>query len=87
MACKEKGRGEGMARSIFLHTRVDTIKIILTCNRVANSEMKFFPGFSRGFSAKFQGLSRVFFTIFSKNISITYRCSACTHPPFSLHFT
>ena len=53
--------------------------------RVANSEMKFF---SRGFSAKFQGFSRVFFTMFSrKNMIITYRSSVCTHLPFILRFT
>ena len=52
-------------------------------NRVPNSEMKFF---SREFSAKFQGFSRVLLTMFSKNIIITYR-SACTHPPFILRFT
>jgi len=46
-----------------------------------------FPGFSRGFSAKFQGFSRMRLTLFSKNIIITYRSSACTHPTFILHFT
>ena len=46
-----------------------------------------FPGFSRGFSAKFQGFSTVFLTMLSKNIIITYRFSAFTHPPFILRFT
>ena len=45
-----------------------------------------FPGLSRGFSAKFQGFSRVRLTMFSKNITIPYRSSACTHPPFILRF-
>ena len=41
----------------------------------------FFPGFSRGFSAKFQWFSRGCLTTFSKNMIITYR-SACTYTPF-----
>ena len=43
-----------------------------------------FYDFPEEFLPNLKGFFRVFLTMFWKNMIITYRSSACTHPPFVL---